>query len=303
MTAVLSELQAAYRAGMMTKEQFIAEAHVRHHQLFDYPNQIGASDLERVVISADGVEFFSKWGVRFACDPSDSRAAPIESLNFGHYEGIDADLFFRLIQPHDTVLDVGAHIGWYALHVASRFASSKVIAVEPVPTSNTLLRQNVQRNQLENVTVCDFALANTTNDTTLYVPVGLPTAASSANILGYGQSITVATRRMDDVVAELDLTPQVIKIDVEGSEYAVLEGGKSTLQRFRPIVYCEMLRKWSAAHGRHPNDTIQFMAEFGYVCGFAGKYGLTIIDCVTDETVATNFVFAQQQEFDRLLTS
>lgn len=291
MTPTLSELQAAYHAGMMTKSQFIAEAHARHDQLFDYPNHLAESDIRSIEITTQGVEFVSRMGLRFHCDPRDHRAAPIEAINFGRYEPVDSDLFFGMLRPNQTVLDIGAHIGWYAVHAAARFPTSKVVAFEPVPSSVALLRKHQSANKLGNLTVCDFALSDRDGDLTLYVPPNVPTAASSVDLMNCHQTVAVKCRRLDDVVQEMRLIPNVLKIDVEGAELSVLQGGQRMLHRCRPIVVCEMLRKWTAAHGKHPNDTIRFMAELGYVCGYAGPGGLTLIDQVTDETTATNFCF------------
>jgi hypothetical protein len=55
-----------------------------------------------------------------------------------------------------------------------------------------------------------------------------------------------------------------------------------------------MLRKWSAQHGRHPNELLAWMAGLGYRCGYLSDNGLTPLAAMTDDIVATNFVFQHE---------
>jgi hypothetical protein len=95
----------------------------------------------------------------------------------------------------------------------------------------------------------------------------------------------------------------LIKCDVEGAELSVFKGGFKTLQQDRPVIYTEMLRKWSKKFGYHPNDIIELLADAGYLCfAFVGSR-LQTIDVVTDDTMATNFFFFHQSKHKKRIRS
>jgi FkbM family methyltransferase len=289
-TLSLSRLQRAFKEGQITKVDFITQAHAVHKHLFNYCNSLG-NDIKAINISDEGVIFTTAKGVRIQCDPDDFRAPPIEAINFGDYEAGDADLLWSLLKPNQCIIDVGAHIGWYALHAAVSFPTSRILAIEPIPTSATLLRKNIQLNQATNIAIEECALSDRAGLVEMFVPTNMPTAASTADLFQSGNPLKIQTRPLDDIVHQRGLIPNLIKIDVEGNELAVLKGAETTLRRYRPTVFCEMLRKWTAAHQYHPNDTIQFMASLGYECRYGQPPVLTRLERMTDEVQATNFVF------------
>ena len=51
-----------------------------------------------------------------------------------------------------------------------------------------------------------------------------------------------------------------IKCDVEGAELFVYKGGMEIIENSKPLIFSEMLRKWSAKFGYHPNDIIDLLA-------------------------------------------
>ena len=53
-----------------------------------------------------------------------------------------------------------------------------------------------------------------------------------------------------------------VKIDVEGLEHNVLEGMKEIIQKYRPIIFCEIYQ--GTASNKHPDKTVKFVSELGY---------------------------------------
>ena len=86
-----------------------------------------------------------------------------------------------------------------------------------------------------------------------------------------------------------------IKIDVEGNEKFVLEGGKETLEKYRPLVYTELLRKHAKRFGYHPNDVIDFMKRFMLPKNTTEKMDFSAdvkeVDRTEETTEETNFFF------------
>ena len=89
---------------------------------------------------------------------------------------------------------------------------------------------------------------------------------------------------------------------MEGAELLVYKGGLQTINAFKPIVFTEMLRKWSAKFGYHPNDIIALFALQGYECFINnGNHQLSEIKEVTESTANTNFFFLHLEKHASIL--
>jgi FkbM family methyltransferase len=145
----------------------------------------------------------------------------------------------RLLRPGDTFLDVGASIGFYTI-LGGRLvgAAGRVIAFEPSPDAAAAARVNAGLNGLEDVLVLEAALSDTDGEAFLE-RLGQPTATLVEE--PSTTTVRVPTTTLDAfLAAHPDLTPTVVKIDVEGHEAAVLRGMRSTLAHVRPTVIVEM---------------------------------------------------------------
>jgi hypothetical protein len=111
-------------------------------------------------------------------------------------------------------------------------------------------------------------------------------AASAEVVKTLGLTLT-----LDEWVANYKVVPDFIKCDVEGAELLVFQGGLSTLATYKPIVFSEMLRKWTRPFGYQPNDMLAYFKKLGYSCFAVGEKGTHLITEVTEETVETNYVF------------
>ena len=87
----------------------------------------------------------------------------------------------------------------------------------------------------------------------------------------------------------------VIKIDVEGYELFALRGAEEILKSNRPIVFCEILRKWSRKAGVDINAVLFYMRELGFVAHVAGSSGEIFepVEVIDDATTNTNFFFSR----------
>ncbi len=136
---------------------------------------------------------------------------------------------FRWCLAHAAVcVDIGANIGLYSCIAAS--LSKHVISVEPLPTNLRYLYRNLQCNGYEDAEVYPIGLSSHTGLITLY---GGGTGASF--IPGWAHTptnwrTTVPVSTLDNLLGRrFEGAQLVIKIDVEGFEYEVLEGAESTL--------------------------------------------------------------------------
>jgi FkbM family methyltransferase len=166
----------------------------------------------------------------------------------------------RTIAPGATVYDIGANIGFFA-QLAARFAGAggRVLAFEPVPAIAELVREAAQRSQLSGrIEVRAQAVAARSGTEQLYVvdDASWSHLASRGNPGGAVQTIDVPVVTLDEVVAAGAPPPDVIKLDVEGSEGDVLRGAHDVLRRHRPAIVLEL-------HDTQP-DALPVLREAGY---------------------------------------
>ncbi|MCS6776381.1 MAG: FkbM family methyltransferase [Chloroherpetonaceae bacterium] len=136
------------------------------------------------------------------------------------------------------IVDLGANIGLAALYLATRYQSSLLIAVEPVPANADLARRNLERN---NICAQVLLAAAGPKDGTAHLQ---QTASSTNSTIAFTAAPvteathTVAVLGMSSVLRALppDTPIDLIKMDIEGSEEALLRGDTSWLQRVRALI-------------------------------------------------------------------
>ena len=149
-------------------------------------------------------------------------------------------LVHSLSDPNRTTLDVGSNRGLYAV-AALRF-SKQVIAFEPQPHFASFLRQYLP----PSIDVRECAVSDTAGTATLIVPAD-PRFHAEARLSPAGDAtsgtgpnfvpIVVPTMRLEDIVQD---HVGLIKIDVEGHEFAVLNGASKLIDSSRPNVIIEI---------------------------------------------------------------
>jgi FkbM family methyltransferase len=176
-------------------------------------------------------------------------------INFflGTYEPGQTRAFQDIVKPGDVVYDVGAHYGYYTL-LSSLLAGDrgKVIAFEPSPSNLARLQLHLQANRCGNVEIEEFALSDREGTARFDNQTGSGTGHLSAS-----GSIEVRTTTLDLLPARLP-APQVIKIDCEGAEVQVLEGGAQMLSSARPAIFL-------STHGDHLKQAcFRLLEGWGY---------------------------------------
>jgi FkbM family methyltransferase len=161
---------------------------------------------------------------------------------FGSYEEHFAELFRHLIRPADRCIDVGANIGVHTVRLARLVGSQgEVVALEPDAELARRLNDNLALNRLANVRVIQAAASERGGDTAaLYRPDARDSNKGRASLLPHsyltGSASRVPTVTIDDVnQGPVDL----IKIDVEGHEAAVVSGAIRTIERYSPSIIFE----------------------------------------------------------------
>lgn len=161
---------------------------------------------------------------------------------FGDLDRKISGLIDRYARPGDTVADIGANIGVTTLRMARAVGPrGRVVAFEPHPETAARLRAAVARSNAAQVEVCELALGDEAGTARLVRPPGNAGAAAIATGAEHGSALTVKMARLDDLAADWRAL-RLLKIDVEGAEAAVIDGGRETLARLRPILIFETNR-------------------------------------------------------------
>lgn len=131
------------------------------------------------------------------------------------------------------VLDLGAHVGLFALDVVARFPGCSITSVEPDPASADVLRTMLRRNGLEQtVEVIQAAAATADGEVAFNAGFGVASHVPAADDASAGQ-----------IVAAVDVLPlmrdaDLVKIDIEGAEWALL-GDPRAAAALGPVVALE----------------------------------------------------------------
>jgi FkbM family methyltransferase len=187
----------------------------------------------------------------------------------GNYEPVTTR-WIRETAPTTTgaLVDVGAHVGYYTLLLATTCPDRQVIAYEPVAENLKLLRKNVAT--CPRVEVIDAAVGERTG------PRGMRIVTSSSEH-GFYASPRTELRKIETVEeVRLDALPEPIgfvKIDTEGAEIEALNG----LGAMRPHLVVEWAPHIQEAAGRHPMDLIDWLT---------GPYAITVLADMTGRTLS-----------------
>jgi FkbM family methyltransferase len=196
------------------------------------------------------------------------------SFVYGTWEPEVIDAVVSTIKPGMTVIDIGAHIGYYSLLFA-KFAgpSGRIFSFEPLPGNFALLQKNVQLNNLQYVTPLNLALFSHSGEITITVPDGQHNPGNGSVYIDHGaQQFRVQSVTLDHFCATSAIQPDFLKIDVEGAELAVLLGGRTTIERFRPNMLIE-LHHFDGNLAAHPVPDL--LTNWGYQLQWIERWQLT----------------------------
>jgi FkbM family methyltransferase len=204
-------------------------------------------------------------GLRVELDTSDYLDWSV--FFYGTYQPDVAASIRRHLPVGGIAIDVGANNGFMTLLMAAH--ASAVVAVEPYAPARAKLAHNVALNDFRHVEISDRLLSDHDGTATLYLPD--PAAPNQALASVHAQrahvrSVNVPMERLDTLATRLNL-PRVdlIKIDTEGHDAAVLRGARETLSSHRPVVIFEHdTRLWDLA-GETLDRCRSYLADLGYV--------------------------------------
>lgn len=231
----------------------------------------------RALAGKDNHAVVRRGGIRWSLDLSEGIDFSIYLL--GAFERSTVATLEKLVEPGDTVFDIGANIGAHTLGLARSVGpAGRVYAFEPADFAVEKLKRNLELNpELKARTRVQQALlvaqAGSEGQKEIYASWPLETDRP-VHPKHRGRLVTTANAAvdtLDDFVQREGLERlDLIKIDVDGHELAVLQGGRRTLARFRPTLLMEMSPYVHAEEGGSFAGLVELLREAGYAIQDAG---------------------------------
>jgi FkbM family methyltransferase len=189
---------------------------------------------------------------------------------YGDYEErYEAELIRRLLEPQEVFWDIGANIGYFSLLAGACLKNTgQVLAFEPGRTAFISLKDNISLNPFRNILAYNVAVTDKEGEARLYSSG----AGADGRASLYGSARDRAslekcrTVSLDQFHQDLGLAPpDLLKIDVEGAELAVLKGAGQILQSRPPLILVEMKEATLKAAGTDKAMIQELLSGYGYL--------------------------------------
>ncbi len=179
------------------------------------------------------------------------------------YEAPVERVLLSNLRPGTVFYDVGGHIGVFSLIAARNLgAHGSVFVFEPDPSNVRRIKEHAFRNQLDSIRIIPKAVCSTVGRLRFQ-------RASSQSSMNRGALVEAASAAEEftievesitlDAIAREHALPSLIKIDVEGSEAAVLRGSEEIFRSAKPLLVCEI------HHEQASSDVTRWLLERGYM--------------------------------------
>jgi len=184
----------------------------------------------------------------------------------GIWEPVETRFIIKTLKKNDTVLDIGAHIGYYTVLAAQAVGlKGKVIAFEPGPENFTLLKKNIELNCHMNTQCVQKSVSDKNQTVDLFLN---PKNKGDHRMYAFeeqGSKISIQSITLDDFFCERELKINFMKIDVQGVEWRVFEGAKRFLNENPAItILMEFWPDGILMSGGDPEELLQNLRNWGF---------------------------------------
>lgn len=163
-------------------------------------------------------------------------------------------LFEKIAPNLKGFIDIGSNAGLYSLIAAKKSDDIKILAFDPTSAANYYFNENIRINNFtDKITSFKYAISDKTEVLDFYevknrkYPYLKYNLGGSSSLINHPQlfnTVSVQAFSFDNFLAENlqhNFEIDFIKIDAEGAEPNIISGMKSTIERYKPIIVCEIL--------------------------------------------------------------
>lgn len=209
-----------------------------------------------------------------------------------HWEPHITNFMKSYLNEGDIAIDIGACFGWHTLEMARIVGSQGLVyAFEPQINNIELLKKNISQNNIDNVNVYEVALGHKNMRTCLcnayydqernygdsFVSTNYERGTSDVNFtetigkagrfLNINKEVINCTT-LDDIKFLEDKRIKFIKIDVQGFERMVFQGGEKTLEKHKPVIVVELEDPCMVLFGYSSAELLEYIRTLGYYIYF-----------------------------------
>lgn len=166
--------------------------------------------------------------------------------------------FKKISEKHDRFLDVGALHGIFSF-VFTNGNHKKSIAVDPSPIAYPILEKNIKLN-LNDIESEQIALSNSNSR----IRMKFNWQHLEATLIEGDEDVFIESVKMDEFISNKSFYPDLIKIDVEGYEFFVLNGGSVYLSEHKPTIFLELHHEMLRNLTHSTKDVIAFLTNLNY---------------------------------------
>ena len=159
-----------------------------------------------------------------------------QRLALEKYEPYETELILRQTKVGNTIIDVGANIGYYTVLLADKVGNTgKIYAFEPDKINFEILKKNVEANNLKNVEIINAAVGSKAGKLKLHKS---KENLGDHKLYGNDKEIEeVKIVKLDDFLKNKKI--DLMKVDTQGWEPEVIEGAKKIISKNKPIMFLE----------------------------------------------------------------
>ena len=209
-------------------------------------------------IGGDSIRFPARWSRYYEAE----------------YEPETFRFFHQYLKTGDTVLDIGGHIGLFAVVTGKIVGSEgKVFSFEPTPFTRSVLEEVVVLNDCARIVEVRGEAISSRRGETVFFDTG--EAVSNANSLVKTErsktEIPVSLISVDEFAKERNLRVNCLKIDVEGAELDVLIGARETFMSMRPVARLGLHPSFIKQNGQSLEEIWQILKDYKLNVVFDGE--------------------------------
>lgn len=236
----------------------------------------------------------------------------------GAFEADVLWLLSTILSEGASVIDAGSHIGFFSLAMGILVGSTgRIDAFEPTLATRNHLETNIRNANLKNVYVHGMALwshptvlsmLDWGHSMSAYNGIASPRVNDPSKLPNL-QTFKIAATSIDAFANELTIYPNLIKIDVQGSEFRVVQGMTKTLSSYRPSIILEVgdfAETSKHTDVRKSKETIDLILQYEYLSFEIKNFSLIPLSTFSDNMEYSNlFLVGKErvQEFASIIVS
>ncbi len=179
-------------------------------------------------------------------------------------EPVETKLFSDIIKNGEVLVDIGANIGYFTLLMA-KFSgpTGKIFSFEPEDKNFEILKKNVEVNNYQNIVLEKKGVSDHNGINKFFLSSKNTGMHSLQKIRDDSREVKIDVIKLDDYFSTLDLVKKIslIKIDVEGAEFQVLNGMRTILKNENLKLLIEFIPEHLKKHGTNPSDVLKILED------------------------------------------